>query len=515
MNKIVASIFLSLTLVANIHSSDEIVSPFAGTWYPSNKQFLLLQIDKYLSNVKSQNLDKVIALILPHAGYAFSAQTAAYGVKEIIGKKYSRIIIIGTSHYAQLPNQFTVSDVKYYTTPLGKVEVDTDFAAKLKKLPEYCELGYNIHYREHSIQLIIPLLQSSLTNFKIVPIILGSLNDITLKKLAGELSPMLNNETLIIISSDFTHYGVNYDYLPFPADENTESKLKDMDMEAVKSILNLNYIEFNNFVDKTDDTICGKYCIDLLLLMLPKDSKSYLLNYSTSGKTTENFSNSVSYFSLAFTGEWKNNIPDKVTTEKNSNTVKELTEKDKTELLTAAKKSVEYFLNNGKIPSSENLGLKISDPMKEERGVFVTITENGELRGCIGNIYAVFPLYEAVIKLAISSAFNDHRFYPVTESELPFLDYEISVLTIPEKINSYKNIILGKDGIILEKDGHTAVFLPQVATEQGWNLEETLTHLSRKATLPSDAWKEATFMVFQAEKFKMRSYAPLKPDVKK
>ena len=83
-------------------------------------------------------------------------------------------------------------------------------------------------------------------------------------------------------------------------------------------------------------------------------------------------------------------------------------------------------------------------------------------------------------------------------------------ITTPEKINTYKDIVLGKDGIILQKDGHSAVFLPQVATEQGWNLEETLKHLSRKAFLPSDSWKDASFMIFQVEKFKMPSNAPLK-----
>lgn len=503
MKKLLFTLVLLFALT-EIYSQvpDEINSPLAGKWYSSNKQSLQFQIEKDLSNVKSMNLDKVIALILPHAGYVFSAQTAAYGIKEIIGRKYSKVIIIGTSHYAQLPNQFSVSDVKYFGTPLGRVEVDTDFTAKLKKFPQYCELPYNVHFREHSVQIILPLLQCSLTNFKIVPIVIGSLDNKALRKLADELKPMLDNETLVIISSDFTHYGANYDYLPFPADENVESKLKVMDMEAVKNILNLDYVGFSGFIDKTNDTICGKYGIEFLLLMLPKDSKSYLLDYSTSGKTTEDFSNSVSYCALGFTGEWEKTKANELKTETKDSLGAGLTGNDKKELLMAAKKSVEYFMDNDKIPSCEDLKLKITAPMEEKRGIFVTITENGELRGCIGNIYAVYSIYEAVIKLAISSAFMDHRFYPVAKSELPFLSYEISVLTVPEKISSYKDIVLGRDGIILEKDGLSAVFLPQVATEQGWNLEETLTHLSKKALLPSDAWKDAAFMVFQTEKIK-------------
>ncbi len=491
------SLLVLLFALTSIHSQspDEIDSPLAGKWYSSNKQELQFQIDKDLSNVKTQNLDKVIALILPHAGYVYSAQTAAYGIKEIVGKKYTKVFIIGTSHYAQLLNQFSVQNVKYFVTPLGKVEVDTDLTTKLKKSPQYCELNYNVHYREHSIQIILPFIQHALTNFKIIPIVIGSLDSKTLKTLADELKPMLDNETLVIVSSDFTHYGENFDYLPFPADGSVESKLRDRDMEAVKNILHLDYVGFKEFIDKTNDTICGRYGIELLLLLLPEDSKSYLLDYSTSGKITGSFSNSVSYCSMGFTGEWERTKP-------KDSTETGLTQDDKKELLITVKKSVEYFLDNRKIPSSEDIDMKITAPMKEKRGVFVTITENGELRGCIGNIYAVYPIYEAVINLAVSSAFMDHRFYPVTKSELPVLSYEISILTVPEKIKSYKEIIIGRDGIILEKDGCSAVFLPQVATEQGWNLEETLAHLSRKALLPSDAWKDASFMVFQAEKIK-------------
>ena len=100
---------------------------------------------------------------------------------------------------------------------------------------------------------------------------------------------------------------------------------------------------------------------------------------------------------------------------------------------------------------------------------------------------------------AVNSGLRDYRFPQVTEPEIPDIVFEISALTPPTPITSYKDIVLGRDGIIISKYGHSAVYLPQVAPEQGWNIDQTLSHLSLKAGLPSDAWKEnASFTTFRA-----------------
>ena len=136
--------------------------------------------------------------------------------------------------------------------------------------------------------------------------------------------------------------------------------------------------------------------------------------------------------------------------------------------------------------------LKLTDPIVGER-----------LRGCIGSIIGREPLYEGVRRLSVESAFHDPRFSPLTEEEIPWLSVEISVLTPPEYIPSTEEITLGTDGVILDYHGRVAVFLPQVATEQGWDLETMLSHLSMKAGLSADAWREADcrFQTFQAEVF--------------
>ena len=145
---------------------------------------------------------------------------------------------------------------------------------------------------------------------------------------------------------------------------------------------------------------------------------------------------------------------------------------------------------------------EVPEWLNEKQSCFVTLhTRDGQLRGCIGNMVAFEPLYNNIIHNAINSAFRDPRFMPLSSvTELDSLKIELSILTPMVKVNSYKDILLGKHGIYLTCGGHSSVFLPQVAPEQGWTLEETLTHLSMKAGLDPDAWKlpETKFEVFEA-----------------
>jgi len=140
--------------------------------------------------------------------------------------------------------------------------------------------------------------------------------------------------------------------------------------------------------------------------------------------------------------------------------------------------------------------------MRPARAAFVTLKKNSRLRGCIGDIFPQRPLYKSVITNAIHACVNDRRFSQVSQDELKDITIEISALTTPAPITSPDEIRIGIDGVVLNKDGHSAVFLPQVAPEQGWDVDQMLTQLSLKARLPADGWKEgASFLVFQAEVF--------------
>ena len=140
--------------------------------------------------------------------------------------------------------------------------------------------------------------------------------------------------------------------------------------------------------------------------------------------------------------------------------------------------------------------------MKVPRGAFVTLERNARLCGCRGQIYPSMPLFRSVMIQAVQSALYDNRFRQVRAGELPALHLTISVLTQPRPVASAQDIVLGRHGIILKKGRKKALYLPQVAPEQGWDLEQTLGRLSRKAGLPDDAWREGvSFQVFEAEVF--------------
>jgi len=168
-------------------------------------------------------------------------------------------------------------------------------------------------------------------------------------------------------------------------------------------------------------------------------------------------------------------------------------------LLRIARNSIEEYLKTGqkKYPEIEN------EKLKQKRGVFVTLHVDGKLRGCIGYPLPYKPLYMAVVDNAIYAATEDWRFESIKLKEMKDLNIEISVLSLPKRIESYSEIEVGKHGIIVSKRGNRGLLLPQVPVEQGWNLEEYLSNGCLKAGLPPDEWKRGVEIeVFEAEVFR-------------
>ncbi|MBM4387676.1 MAG: AmmeMemoRadiSam system protein A, partial [Deltaproteobacteria bacterium] len=298
-------------------------------------------------------------------------------------------------------------------------------------------------------------------------------------------------DTLIVASSDFTHYGPNYGYVPFKTD--AEKNLKKLADDAFKSIASLNPKKFESHLDGTDDTICGEKPIRVLMNILPPDSEAKLLKFDTSGKITGDFTNSVSYESIAFFT--KNDTLA-------YHGIRVIDREDEETLLKLARLTLKYHLQKKAVPDPVKEGLSLSGAVKESYGVFVTLRKNGSLRGCIGSIMPVEPLFEGVIRNAVNAASHDPRFEPVKPEEEKDIHIEISVLSKPEKVGGIKDIVIGRDGIIISKGGRRAVFLPQVPVEENWDVDTTLSYLSMKAGLPSNAYKEGMeFETFRAQVF--------------
>jgi AmmeMemoRadiSam system protein A/AmmeMemoRadiSam system protein B len=401
-----------------------------------------------------------------------------------------------------MEDMLSVPRVTHYETPLGQTPLDVEFINKLLKHSLFQNVP-QVHKFEHSVQIEVPILQHYQKDFKLVPIVAGNCSLEIINKAGAILRSLIDQETLVIASSDFVHYGAGHRYVPFT--ENIPEQIKNIDMGAYEYIARLDNKGFIDYIKRTEATICGDIPIAILLSMLDQDCKAELIKYTTSAQSTGDYSNSVSYLSIVFSGVWKKNTV--VILQENN---KELTEEDKKQLLALARKTITYALRNRRVPQASDLGITITDSMRKPRAAFVTLKKHSQLRGCIGDIFPQRPLYRSIIVNAINACFNDRRFQPVTEAECEDITIEISALTSPEPVSSADKIRIGTDGVVLSKDGHSAVYLPQVAPQQGWDLNQTLTKLSLKAQLPADAWKEgASFLVFQAVVFGESEEAPL------
>ena len=476
-------------------------------WYEPNAETLSKEIAGYYQKADVEPISNVIAMVLPHAGYRFSGQIAVRALKTA-NKEYERIIVMGPSHTAYMEEMLSVPRVTHYETPLGQVPLDVDFINKLLEYSVFRSMPY-AHKDEHSVQIELPLLQYNRKDFKFVPIVAGQCSLETIRKAGNILTSLVDDKTLVIASSDFVHYGTRFRYVPFR--DNVAEQIKKVDMGAYKHIANLDCEGLVKYKHATGATICGYVPVAILISMLDKPVEAHLIEYLTSGELTGDYTHSVSYLSVVFSGVWP----------KSSNTIQkpnnpELNEKEKEQLLTLARKTILRYLQKKQVLQPSEVGITISEAMKAPRAAFVTLKKNtlvqksveekaqevSLLRGCIGDIFPRRPLYKSVIGNAINAAVNDRRFRPVTIDECNDITIEISALTAPQPIVSPDEIRIGIDGVVLNKDGRSAVFLPQVATEQGWDLNQMLTNLSLKARLAGDAWKQgATFLVFQAVVF--------------
>ncbi len=277
----------------------------AGTFYEDDLDSLEKQIigcfthklgpgDLPLSTRKK----RIKAAIIPHAGYNYSGPCAAWAYKEIAESEFPGLfIILGPAHTGH-GSSISIEDWK---TPFGIVKVDKDFAIRLKENSEL-EINEDTHSGEHSIEVQLPFLQytskDKLSELKILPIALT--NDINYKKFAKDLRKTIvdeKKEAIIIVSSDFTHYGPAYGYLPFSL--NTKARLEEQFKQAFEKIKNLDSKGFSDFVNKTGDTICGFIPI-LVLLETLENTKAENLLYYSSGELTGSYKNSVSYASIIF-----------------------------------------------------------------------------------------------------------------------------------------------------------------------------------------------------------------------
>lgn len=475
-------------------------SSLAGAWYDANPERLRAELQGYLDAAEVTPDPTIFAVIAPHAGYAYSGPCAAVAIKALAARtNLSRVVVVGFAHRVRLAGRASVpSQESCYRSPLGDTPLDTATIASLLKKTVFVDKAAT-REGENSVEMMLPLLQAALAGreWQLLPITLGQLDERGLAEVADALAPLLDGQTGFVFSSDFTHYGPNYGYVPFRT--NIAGNLRKLDSGAVEKIMAGDAAGFAAYCLKTGATICGQDTIGVLLRMLPDNFTARELFYDTSGRRTGDFMNSVSYEAIGFYGEGPAARRPAPAAAKSA-AEDPLSDSDKQALLAMARQAIARTFDGQPPADAKALGAEVSPAMKKKMGGFVTLTIGGELRGCIGEIFPRRALADVVVDHAQDAAFRDPRFPPLTKKEFAQVKIEISALTPPEPVASYRDIVIGRHGMVLELRGRSAVFLPQVAPEQGWDLATTLTHLAYKAGLPGNAWQDpkATFTVFEA-----------------
>lgn len=480
-------------------------------FYERSPAALDRQVNRLLLHAaKPVTTGTLVAAVAPHAGYIYSGSCAASVYALLSSGQFDRVIILCPAHGARV-NGVSLPDplLTDYSTPLGRVPVDRAVCDALRAKKGFVTLPAAA-IKEHAIEVQLPFLQHRLRSFRLVPLICGSEGEVDVKAVSEALVPYSGSNTLLIASSDFTHYGSNYGFEPFTT--NIPERLHDWLKLAGSRVAALDLDGFSAHCETTHDTICGEMPIRILLATLKGSGQplvGQVLDLATSGDLTGSYVNSVSYAAIGFfsgstiaTGLNQNHAGLKedptVKEHRSGNWTPGLTDAEKKTLFAIANDTLKWCVK-GRQGEFDFGKYAITPLLKTTMATFVTLKIHGGLRGCIGSLAPVTALYRSVHDNAVNAALRDPRFNPVQEDELPRIEVDVSVLSPIRDIPSLADFKIGQQGIILSKGHYGAVYLPEVATEQGWTVGETLASLSQKAGLPPDAWRQgATFKVFES-----------------
>lgn len=269
--------------------------PVAIGFYPGDPDELRDTVEELLEESKVQDIVSK-GLVVPHAGYSFSGDTASYAYKTLKGRYIDKVIMLGPNHYGT-GYKISISDQKW-KNPLGVVKPDKEIIEKIVENSD-AEIDNSAHKREHSLEVQIPFLQVVLEDFEIVPISIrhDSLNPADMETLGEAISSVLDDNTLVIASSDLIHFGPNYRYMPVNSEQ--PEFVKEKDTEFIDKVVQFDPEGVIKIGE--DTTVCGYGAITALIHSLDdRCEKASLLKHKTSFEKTEDRNNIVGYASIAF-----------------------------------------------------------------------------------------------------------------------------------------------------------------------------------------------------------------------
>lgn len=426
----------------------------AGTFYSANAEELSASVDAMLASIEDPGAAPK-AIIAPHAGHIYSGPIAAsvYARLRPVRDRIRRVVLLGPSHRVGFRG-IAATSAQHYRTPLGDIPIDTAAVSALNGLPSTGVLD-EAHAQEHSLEVHLPFLQRVLGAFSLVPLVVG---DATKEDVARVLDTLWgDDETLIVISSDLSHY-------------HSYGEATQIDARTSDKIVHLD-------TTLTGAEACGCRPINGLLHLARQRGLSVeQVDVRNSGDTAGSHDRVVGYGAYVIMNETRLPLASR----------QRLLQVAREAILRPLVSKENYHLELGHFPST----------FQEQRATFVTLNIDGRLRGCIGSLVAHRALVVDVAHNAQAAAFKDPRFSPLTLAEYQNVDVHISVLSPPAPMNVTDRSDLiaqlrpGIDGLIIEDGAHRSTYLPSV-WEQLPDPESFVAELRRKAGLPTDGWSSS------------------------
>ena len=460
---------------------------WAGRFYPASHQELDQTVRRLIAAARQTSADRIPqqglrALIMPHAGYIYSGLTAAHAALAIPMDSFRRVVLLGPDHRVGFRNA-SLTNASRWRTPLGEVPI-YDCSRMKDQWPDLFKTVAASDRQEHCLEVILPFLQVRLSEFELIPLVLGPCHAWQMARAVASL--IQDESTLLVVSADLSHY------------LSVAEAIK-RDRETLNRILALD----PDWSKDQNNRTCGRFPIGVLLeLARDRQWRPIVLHTSNSGDATGDASAVVGYAAVAFYGE--------KSMQKQSENSQRLSSQQGAALVKLARQTLaRHFGRQIEPGEAKTLETLLEDHALQSRcGTFVTLKIDDQLRGCIGSLSTSVPLVTGVRDNAINAAFHDPRFAPLDQKELDQVHIEVSVLTEPVELD-YRGAddLLAKlrpgiDGVILKKGFASATFLPQV-WDQLPQPEQFLTHLCMKAGLSAGQWRKGNLevKVYQVQYF--------------
>ena len=444
----------------------------AGTFFPDDKPELKKLVSSLLSQaaaVPALVPEPPIAILAPHAGYAYSGALTAAAWQAVRDTAPARIAILSPSHHLRFAGLAVPDNHNGVALPGLRVRIDTEACAGLVK-SGFATPNDDAFDREHGIDTQLPFARSVLSGVPVVPVVIGDAGPDQVAAVVDALAA-LQGRTLFVLSSDLSHY-------------LTEDAAQKRDVRTAA------LIEAGHGAVLTSEDACGARAIaGFLASRTGLGCRPLRLGRYTSKKTTGQTDRVVGYGAWAFFGREASILNDAL----------------RAELLSVARKALAHAAARGRAPQVRVDSF--APPLRTVMASFVTLEQAGRLRGCIGSLAAVRPLVADVVTNAVKAGLEDPRFGPVTPDEVDALHLSVSVLTRPLKVavdgrdDLLAHLVPGQTGAIVQDGNRRGVFLPTV-----WQSlpepEAFLGGLMRKAGLAPDHWSDSlTVHLFRSESF--------------